>query len=346
MNNLTQGDGARRSKRAKAIDRRRFLGAGAGGLAALATLSLSELASAALGDPMRILCSGPAGSIPDLVARAVADQLFITARLRAVVDNRPGAAGQISVGALKGAVADGSTLLLAQGAIATVYPHLYAKLAYDPAVDLQPVSLASEMLLGLAVGPAVPREVTTLADFIAWIRKHPNRANIGSPGIGTLPHLLEAMLFRKEGIAWQHVAYSGGPPAVTDLLGGQIAALALPEGLLRQHHATGRARVLATSGSARSAYLPEVPSFVEQGHPDLVVKEWFAFFASGRVPKAVVEATSTTLQEAIARPELSAAFAQAGMTPASSLPSTLSARIISEQRYWQPILRANDIRAD
>ena len=189
-----------------------------------------------------------------------------------MVDNRPGAAGQISVGALKVAVADGSTLLLAQGAIATVYPHLYAKLAYDPAVDLQPVSLASEMLLGLAVGPAVPREVTTLAEFIAWIRKHPDRANIGSPGIGTLPHLLEAMLFRKEGIAWQHVAYSGGPPAVTDLLGGQIAALALPEGLLRQHHATGRVRVLATSGSARSAYLPEVPSFAEQGHPDLVVK--------------------------------------------------------------------------
>jgi tripartite-type tricarboxylate transporter receptor subunit TctC len=346
MNHSTQGDGARRSKHATAIDRRRFLGAGAGALAALATLSLGELAHAAVGDPMRILCSGPAGSIPDLVARAVADQLFITFGQRVVVDNRPGAAGQISVGALKAAAADGSTLLLAQGAIATVYPYLYTKLAYDPAVDLQPVTLASEMLLGLAVGPAVPREVNTLGEFIAWIRKHPAQANIGSPGTGTLPHLLEAMLFRKEGVAWQHVAYSGGPPAVTDLLGGQIAALALPEGLLRQHHATGRMRVLATSGPARSPYLPEVPSFAEQGHPDLVVKEWFAFFASGRVPKAMVEATSAALREAIARPELSAAFAQAGMTPASSLPAALSARIISEQQYWQPVLRANDIRAD
>ena len=243
-----------------------LLRAGAGGLAALASLSLGQRADAARGDPMHILCSGPAGSIPDLIARAVADQLFVTLGLRAVVDNRPGAAGQISVGALKGAAADGSTLLLAQGAIATVYPYLYAKLAYDPAVDLQPVSLASEMLLALAVGPAVPAEVATLADFIAWLRKHPERANIGSPGTGTLPHLLEAMLFRKAGVAWQHVAYSGGPPAVTDLLGGQIAALALPEGLLRQHHAAGRVRVLATSGPARSAYLPEVPSFVEQGH--------------------------------------------------------------------------------
>lgn len=327
-------------------DRRRLLRAGAGGLAALATLSFGHRADAARGDPMHILCSGPAGSIPDLVARAVADQLTTTLGLRALVDNRPGASGQISVSALKGAAADGSTLLLAQGAITTVYPYLYAKLAYDPAVDLQPVSLASEMLLALAVGPAVPREVTTLADFLDWIRKHPALANIGSPGTGTLPHLLEAMLFRKAGVAWQHVAYSGGPPAVTDLLGGQIAALALPEGLLRQHHAAGRVRVLATSGPARSAYLPEVPSFVEQGHPELVVKEWFAFFASGRVPKATVETTSAVLREAISRPGLSAVFAQAGMTPASSLPSTLSARILNEQLYWQPVLRVNDIRAD
>lgn len=329
-----------------ATERRRFLRAGAGGLGALATLSFGPLADAASGEPVRILCSGPPGSIPDLVARAVADQLAVTTGLRALIDNRPGAAGQISVGALKSASADGSTLLLAQGAIATVYPYLYAKLAYDPAVDLQPVSLASEMLLALAVGPAVPRGVATLADFMAWIRNHPAQANIGSPGTGTLPHLLVAMLFRKESLAWQHVAYSGGPPAVTDLLGGQIAALALPEGLLRQHHASGRVRVLATSGPARSAYLPEVPSFAEQGHAELVVKEWFAFFASGRVPKATVEATSAVLRDAIARPELSAAFAQAGMTPASSLPSTLSARIIGEQQYWQPVLRANGIRAD
>lgn len=334
------------STRAPVAERRRFLRAGAGGLAALAGLSFGQRAGAARGDPMHILCSGPPGSIPDLIARAVADQLIVTAGLRAVVDNRPGAAGLISVGALKNAAADGSTLLLAQGAIATVYPYLYAKLAYDPAVDLQPVSLASEMLLGLAIGPAVPANVTTLAGFIAWIRKHPERANIGSPGTGTLPHLLEAMLFRKAGVAWQHVAYSGGPPAVTDLLGGQIAALVLPEGLLRQHHATGRARVIATSGAARSAYLPEVPSLVELGYADLVIQEWFAFFASGRVPKTSVEATSHVLRETIARPEVSAAFALAGMTAASSLPSTLSARITSEQQYWQPVLRANDIRAD
>jgi tripartite-type tricarboxylate transporter receptor subunit TctC len=326
--------------------RRRMLRAGAVAVAALAALSLGRRVHAAREGGMRILCSGPAGSIPDLVARAIGEQLPATLGQHAVVDNRPGAAGQLSVGALKNAPADGSTLLLAQGAIATVYPFLYAKLGYDAAVDLQPVSLASEMALGLAVGPAVPAEVTTLAGFIAWVRRHPTLANVGSPGTGTLPHLLEAMLFHEAGSTWQHIAYSGGPPALNDLLGGQIAALVLPEGLLRQHHASRRIRVLATSGPTRSTYLPEVPTFAEQGHPDLVVKEWFAFFAPGGTSKDTVAGLSAALQEAIARPAVLAAFAQAGMTPASSSPPSLLARIAVEQRYWQPVLRAHGIHAD
>lgn len=326
--------------------RRRLLRTGATAIAALAALSVGRLAHAARDGSMRILCSGPAGSIPDLVARAIGEQLPATLGQTAVVDNRPGAAGQLSVGALKNAPADGSALLLAQGALATVYPFLYARLGYDAAVDLLPVSLASEMALGLAVGPAVPAEVATLADFIAWVRRNPPVANIGSPGTGTLPHLLQAMLFHEAGCTWQHIAYSGGPPAVNDLLGGQIAALVLPEGLLRQHHSTHRIRVLATSGPTRSAYLPEVPSFAEEGHPNLVIKEWFAFFAPGGTPKATIASLSAALQEAIARPAVLAAFAQAGMTPASSSPPSLAARIAVEQRHWQPVLRAHGIHAD
>jgi tripartite-type tricarboxylate transporter receptor subunit TctC len=320
--------------------RRAFLRMAATGLAGL---SFARHAAAARTDALHILCSGPAGSIPDLVARAIGEQL---PGQRAIVDNRPGAAGQISVGALKAAAADGSTLLLAQGAIATVYPSLYARLAYDPALDLKPVSLASEMSLGLAVGPAVPADVATVADFIAWLRAHPAAANIGSPGTGTLPHLLAAMLFGAAGVAWQHVAYAGGPPAVNDLLGGQIAALVLPEGLLRQHHATRRLRVLATSGPSRSASLPDVPSFAEQGHPKLVVKEWFAFFAPGAASQAVVDEMSSALQLATAHPQVAAAFAQAGMTPVASTAASLAARIALEQAYWPPVLRAYGIRAD
>ncbi len=296
--------------------------------------------------PMHVLCSGPAGSIPDVIARAIAEQWPQAAGIRALVDNRAGAAGQLSVMALKAAPGDGSTVLLAQGAVATVYPFLYKKLAYDPGADLQPVSLAGVMPLALAVGPAVPAAVATLADFLDWGRQHPRELNVGSPGTGTLPHLLEAMLFREAALPWQHVAYSGGPPAVKDLLGGQIAALALPEGLLQQHHAARRIRVLASSGAARSVYLPEVPTFAEQAHPALVVEEWFAFFAPSGVPKDRVARLATGVADAVARPEVASVFARSGMTAVASSPSDLAARIASEQRYWQQALRTLDIRVD
>jgi tripartite-type tricarboxylate transporter receptor subunit TctC len=130
------------------------------------------------------------------------------------------------------------------------------------------------------------------------------------------------------------------------LLSGQIAALVLPEGLFRQHKAAGKLRVLATSGMQRSSYFPDVPSFVEAGYPDLVVREWFAFFMPAHASPATISTTSQAIKTAIARPELITAFAESGMTPASSTPETLAARIAAEQRYWQPILRTAGIKAE
>jgi tripartite-type tricarboxylate transporter receptor subunit TctC len=296
--------------------------------------------------PLRILCSGPAGSIPDIVARRVAEQLTVQHPQGAMVDNRPGAAGQIAVNALKASAPDGATVLLAQGAIATVYPYLYTKLAYDPVTDLQPVSMAGEMTLALAVGPAVPGSVGTIEELVDWMRGNPTQANVASPGTGTLPHLLEAMLFREANVPWQHVVYAGGPPAMVDLLGGQIAALVLPEGLFRQHKAAGKLRVLATSGTQRSRYFPDVATFVEQRYRSLVVREWFAFFMPAQVQPSTINAVSQRLQQAIARPELAAAFADSGMLAVSSTPAALASRIAQEQRYWQPIILAAGVKAE
>ena len=326
--------------------RRRCLRAGAGGLAALAAWSLCQRAGAAPSDTVQLLCSGPAGSIPDLICRRVGEQLSATRGHRFVVDNRPGAAGQLSVGALRAAPADGNTLLLAQGAIATIYPYLYPKLAYDAVADLAPVSLAGEMTLALAVGPAVPAAVGDVGDLIAWLRGHPALANIGSPGTGTLPHLLAAMLLRKTGAPWQHIPYSGGPPALAALLGGQIAALVLPEGLFSTHRAAGRLRVLATSGAQRTALMPDVPTLVEQGHADLVVREWFAFFMTRQAPPARVDAWSKALREALAQPQLVAQFLDSGMVAASSAPAELETRIAAEQRHWAPVIRDLGVRVE
>jgi len=330
--------------------RRAFIAQGCATLAATSVaLNLGVCADAMAqpsADSLRLLCVGPPGSIPDIIVRRVADQLAAGHARQVLVDNRPGAAGQLAVAALKAGAADGTTMLLAQGAIATVNPYLYPRLAYDPAVDLAPVSLAGEMTLALAVGPAVPDSVVDVRSLVAWMQRMPKQANVGSPGSGTLPHLLEAMLFHAAGAPWQHVPYSGGPPALVDLLGGQIAALVLPEGLFRQHRAARRLRVLATSGAQRTTMMPDVPTLVEQGHANLVVREWFGFFMPGRATPAAVEAGSGALRQALGQPDLVAAFAESGMVAVSSTPAALAARIGVEQRYWEPIIRTLGVRAE
>ncbi len=317
----------------------------AGALAAATVAQRSAWAQAPAA-PLRILCTGPAGSIPDTVARRYAEHLGARFPGGVLVDNRPGAAGQIAVGALKQAAPDGATVLLAQGAVATVYPYLYAKLGYDPATDLKPVSVAAEATLALAVGAAVPASVRSLGEFIDWSRAHPTLSNYGSPGPGTLPHVVSAMLFRETKVDAQHVAYAGGPPAILDLMGGRIASLVLPEGLLRPHHAAGKLRVLATSGSTRSAFMPDVATFVEQGHPNLAIREWFGFFMPGQTPTSVVESASQSVRAAAENKALGGALAEMGMLASLSTPAAMSERITTEQRYWRDAINATGIRVE
>ncbi len=324
--------------------RRELLRAGSAALASLA-LAASPLARAqSTPATLRILCSAGAGSTPDIVARRVAEQLGGGHFQRAIVENRPGAAAQVAVNALKMFPADGATLMLGAGSVATVNPVLYEKLSYDPAADLQPVSLAAEMPLALAVGPAVPGDVRDLKGFLEWMRRHPQSANIGSPGVGTLPHLVEALLFRQAGVTWQNVTYPGGGQVVVALLGGEIAGLILPEGVLRQHRDAGRLRVLASTAARPTRYMPDVPVFATLDFPDLVVSEWFAFYASGGVPANQVAVGAEAIREAVARPELVAKFAESGIVAVSSTPAEMAKRIVAERAYWEPIIRATGIR--
>ena len=330
------------------LPRRRVLMAGVAAAAA-ATWSRATLGQAAPSpklERLRILCSGPAGSVPDIVARSFGAALTGVFAQQVAVDNRPGAAGQIAVQALKSAPADGATWLLGQGAIASLYPTLYGKLAYDPARDLVPVSLAAEMTLGVAVGPAVTAEVTDMRTLVDWMRRHPGAANAASPGTGTLPHILEVMLFDPTGLDWRHVPYPGGPPAIAALLGGQVAVLVLPEGLLLPHVASGRLRLLGTSGRERSRFSLAVPTLAEQGHARSVMREWFAFFAPAGTPAGVAQQASEAVGQAAAAAGLTRRFEDGAMSAAHSSPTQLVARIEDDRRTWAPLLVDAGIRGD
>ncbi len=289
---------------------------------------------------MKILYGFPAGSAGDTVARRVGERLANSAYTRnaAVVENKPGAGGRIALDTLKVAPADGSVLALAQASALSTYPYIYSKLNYAIS-DFAPVSIGAVMTHGLAVGPMVPPSVKTLADYVAWAKAHPDQASYGSPGAGSTPHFLGALLAIHSGAELKHVPYRGSLPAVNDVVGGQIASSLTTSGDYLPFVKAGKLRVLATSGQQRAPYLPDVPTFAEQGFAELVADEWFGFFAPARTPAPVIDAASQAIQAALKDPQVAAGLLQVGLLAAGSSPQAMQASLASEHSRWGPLVK-------
>ena len=318
--------------------RRQFVQA-LGSAAALGALHpLSAFAQAL--DQVKIMYGFPAGSAGDSVARRVAEKLGGTAYSKnpGFVENKPGAGGRIAVETLKSSPADGSVLTLAPVSALAVYPHIYPKLTYKPE-DVQPVSIGAIMHHGLAVGPAVPAEVKTLADFLKWAKANPDKAMYGSPGAGTMPHLLGALLGIRANVELKHVPYRGTVPSITDLVGGQIAAAMNPSGDYLQYMKTGRVRVLATSGKKRSPYLPDVPTFTELGFPDVTSEEWFGFYAPAKTPAATLASANAAITAALKDKTVIDSIGVVGLVAHGSTPQEMLADQKAEFERWGPLVK-------
>ncbi|MBL8330728.1 MAG: Bug family tripartite tricarboxylate transporter substrate binding protein [Rubrivivax sp.] len=320
------------------LNRRHFvhtLGAG------LALGALGRAAQAQAIEQVKILYGFPAGSAGDVACRRVADKLGGSAFARnpAVVENRPGAGGRIALEGLKAAAPDGATLAMSPFSALAIYPHVYKKLNYDPAKDFMPVSISAVMHHGFAVGPQVPATVRDLKDFLAWARANPGLANYGSPGAGSTPHFLGALLGLSSGVDLKHIPYRGSVPGVTDLVGGQLAAMCTPSGDFLQNHRAGKLRLLATSGPARSPFSPDVASFAEQGFPELTVEEWFGFYAPARTPAAVVAAANAAITAALRDAAMVDALGQIGLIARGSTPEQQAASQQAEFERWGPLVK-------
>lgn len=319
----------------------RALTAGAG--AAALGAPLSAHAQDAL-DSLKILVGFPAGGTADVVARWLSDKLVPGYAKSAIVDNKPGAAGRIGVDVLKASPPDGRTMLVTPASVMAVYPHVYRSLSYNPVTDFSPVTVASTFVHGFAVGPAVPMEVKTLAQFAAWAKANPDKANCGNPGEGSLPHFLTILLARALDAPIQPVPYRGGAPALADLVAGQVAALLLPDGAFLAYSKDNKVRVLATSGAKRSQFYPDVPTFAEQGVKTIVVTEWFGMFMPAGVPAPLVARASQAIGKALMLPEVVEAFAKSGMVPTPTTPAELAAMVKSETEYWGPIIKSTGFK--
>ncbi len=168
---------------------------------------------------------------------------------------------------------------------------------------------------GLAVGPLVPASVRTLKDFLAWARANPKEASYGSPGAGSTPHFIGATLGMNQSVELRHVAYRDTVLGVTDLVGGQIAAMVTPHGDFLANHKAGKMRIISTSGKARSPYVPEVATFAEQGFPELTVEEWYGDVAPARTPTTIIEQANAAINAAIKDKSVIDSLAGVGLLP-------------------------------
>ncbi|GIX25654.1 MAG: hypothetical protein KatS3mg122_2885 [Caldimonas sp.] len=319
------------------ITRRQFVQASTGA----AALGLLGQTQAQPVEQPKFLYGFPPGSSGDIVARRVAERMAGTpyARNQAIVENKAGAGGRIALEALRQAAPDGATLCLSPFSATAVYPHIYTRLGYDPVNDFVPVSIAALMFHGLAVGPLVPASVKSVKDYLAWAKAHPKDANYGSPAAGSTPHFIGALLGLNNGVDLKHVPYRGSVPGVTDLVGGQIASMVTPSGDFIAHHRAGKLRVLATSGSRRSPFLPDVPTFAEQGFPDLVVEEWFGFYAPARTPATMVAAANAAINQALKDPAVIEALGTVGLIAQGSTPQEMAVSQKREFERWGPLVK-------
>jgi tripartite-type tricarboxylate transporter receptor subunit TctC len=326
------------------ISRRHLIhSAGAGTL--LAALGERAFAQAQI-ETLKIITGFAAGGTSDTICRRVATRLSPDYARTAVVENRTGAGGQIAIQYVKGAPADGATLLQTPTSMLTIYPHIYKKLPYDPQTDLTPVSLGCVFDFGFAVGPAVPLGVKTVPEFLAWAKANPLGANFGSPAAGSTPHFVGALLGKSAGIELKHAAYRGTQPAMLDLLGGQISAVSGPIGDITQHLPTGKVRILGVSGAKRSRFAPDVPTLTEQGLKDMAYSEWFAFFLPPKTPQDVVARLNAALKTALASKDVVDGLNGFGLEALSSTPAELSALIKKDTAMWGPIVKSIGFTAD
>ena len=292
-------------------------------------------------EQVKIVNGFPAGGSADVTSRRIGEKLggSVYTKNAAVVENKTGAAGRIAVETVKNAAPDGATLLLTPYSMMSIYPHIYKQLSYDPFKDLTPVCMASMLTHGLAVGPMVPASVKTVKDYLAWAKANPKDANYGSPAAGSTPHFLGALLGLESGVDLKHVPYRGSIPGITDVIGGQLASMVTPHGDFLPNHRAGKLRIIATSGKTRSPFVPEVPTFAEQGFPDLVVEEWFGFYAPAKTPAAVVANANTAINAALKEKSVIDSLALSGMVPVGGSPEDMAKSMQYYFEFWGPLVK-------
>ena len=308
-----------------------------------ALASSTALAQAYPSKPVRWVVPFPPGGAMDVIARTLAERMTIAMGQPVVIENRPGAGGNIGSDIVAKAAPDGHTLLIVSIGHA-VNPALYATMPFDPQKDFEPVSLLAVVPNMLVANPKLPAK--NVREIIDLARTQPGKVTYASAGNGTSIHLAGELFASMAKVDMVHVPYKGSGPAVTDLIGGQVDLMfdsitsALP------HVKSGRLKAYAVTGAKRSRTVPELPTVGEAALPGYELNPWFAVFVPAKTPKPVIERLHRELVAALDQPETQKKLDLIGAEKIGGTPAELAAHLKGETERWARVIRARGIRAD
>lgn len=312
-------------------------------------LVLALAAASALGQPypskpVKVIVTFPPGSTPDIVGRTLASRLQATMGQPFVVENRAGAGGNIGADAVAKAAPDGYTLLVSTNGVFAINKSLYRSMPFDPDKDLAPISLLATAPQMLVVKPALG--VRTFREFVEYARHDPGKLSYASVGAGSASHLTMEVLKSAAGVSLIHVPYKGFPPAVTDMLAGNIDAMfAIIPGVL-QHVKAGKMTGLAVTALKRSPLTPDVPSVAELGYPQLESLAWIGFAAPAATPEAVINRLGEEATRGMQATEVRQLLGKQGFDVVAGSPKEFARWIHAESEKWSAVVRASGAKVD
>ena len=317
-------------------------------LAALACLAglagaLPALAQTYPSRTITMVVPFPAGGSADTLARRIGQHLTERTGQPVVVENRPGAGGNVGTDAVAKAAPDGYTILVTPSSFA-ISPHLYARLAFDPLKDFVAVADIGSIPMVVIVHPSFAAR--SLADLVTLAKAEPGRVSYASAGIGTTNHLAAELFKFRTGVDILHIPYRGNPLAVVDVIGGRVPVMFdfVLTGL--QHVRDGKVRALATTGRTRAAVMPDVPTAIESGFADFEASTWFGVYAPAGTPQAIVDKLNTEINAVLALPIVQERLGALGVELTPGPPQQLRDRTTAEFAKWGPIMQAARIRVD
>jgi tripartite-type tricarboxylate transporter receptor subunit TctC len=296
------------------------------------------------GQAIRLIVPASAGSAPDFASRKVA--IFLAERLKqaVVVDNKPGASGNIAMQALAASRPDGYTFGYGNIATLAINPNLFSKLPYDVDQDFAPVIALTSIPNVLVIRAGLP--IDSMQDFVAYAKAHTGQLSMASAGIGTTSHLCGELFKKTTGISYLHIPYQNAPQGVSELMGGNIDFMIENLSAVLGAIQSGKVRALAITSNLRSVVLPNVPTMGESGVPGLEVAAWGGFVVPSGVSRQIVKRLNRELNEFVTMPSTKNEFAQFSATLIGGTPEAFAKLISEESRRWCDIVRRNGIKPE